>query len=62
MVERKKIADPNVRDGIASLLEMEDLSLELPVAKTTVWTKRFSRVTHRRLAGSTDLASLLINL
>ena len=33
MVERKKIADPNVRDGIASLLEMEDLSLELPVAK-----------------------------
>jgi hypothetical protein len=35
MAERKKIADAHVRDGIASLPEMEDLSLELPVVKTS---------------------------
>jgi len=35
MVEKKKVADAPVRDGIASLPEMEDLSLEVPVTKTS---------------------------
>lgn len=35
MVEKKKVADAPVRDGIASLPEMEDLSLEVPGTKTS---------------------------
>ncbi|NKJ36530.1 hypothetical protein [Rhizobium sp. SG570] len=35
MVEKKRIADAHVRNGIASLPEMEDLSLEVPVTKTS---------------------------
>ncbi|NKJ07549.1 hypothetical protein [Rhizobium sp. SG741] len=35
MVEKKRIADAHVRDGIASLPEMEDLSLEVLVTKTS---------------------------